>query len=285
MIRDQYTSFVSRGYCVRVLSILMLFGVAFVIADDGTEDESDPLKRLEQTYREQAAEHAIYRDEEGSQKLELVSSPVYKWTDAQARGRTGGMVFIWTWQGKPEAIAAIFSNPVEPSHRRITHEFHSLSTEVLRPATNEWQPKAGISTQPLSDAPDVAEKRATRMAQMRSIARRFTGHVDKNEQRWEMRFLPQPLYRYAAEDEGRDGAVFAFVTSELTDPEAILLLETVRVGDGYQWGYTLIRFSNEPTYVKYNDEDIWKSTPAAISYNKDRTYQLIQKDLIENHWK
>lgn len=287
MIRDQTLSLVPRRIYINASSVLVLLCVTVAIADDGRKDETDPLERLEQTYREQAAGHEIYRDKDRSQELELVKAPVYKWADAQAKGRTGGMVFIWTWRGRPEAMAAIFSNPVEPEDRRITHEFHSLSKKVLRPATRKWKPQAGISTRTLSDAPGVAETATMRMAQMRSIARRFSGNtIDKKGERWEMRFLPQPLYRYATSDDDKsDGAVFAFVTSALTDPEAILLLETVRADDGYKWGYSILRFSYAPTYVRYNDAILWKSIPETPNHNQDRTYQLIQQPLIKDTWK
>ena len=270
------------------VATLILLSAAVVYADDGSEDADDALRDLEQTYREQAAGYELFRDKEHTQELVLADVPVYKWTDAQEKGRTGGMVFIWTWMGKPESIAAIFSNPVGPQHRRITHEFHSLSTEVLCPATRRWQPLSGISSTPVADAPDVAGTAAARMAQMRSIARRFSCNtVDREGQRWEMRFLPQPLFRHtpADSDEMSDGAVFAFVTSELTDPEVILLLETTRADGGDIWSYSLVRFSGYRTYVRYDDEEIWNSIPTVIEHNEDHTYRLLQQPLVEETWR
>ena len=82
-----------------------------------------------------------------------------------------------------------------------------------------------------------------------------------------------------------DGAVFAFVTSELTDPEVILLLETIRVNGGYKWSYSLVRFSGYRTYVRYNGKDIWNSIPIAIDHNEDHTYQLLQQPLVEETWR
>ena len=102
-----------------------------------------------------------------------------------------------------------------------------------------------------------------------------------------MRLLPQPLFRYSTRDgdEMSDGAVFAFITSELTDPEVILLLETTRVNDAYQWSYSLVRFSGFQTYVRYNGEEIWKSIPVAVDHNENNTYQLIQQPLVEETWR
>lgn len=270
------------------VAVLILLSATVAYADDGSEDAADALKELEQTYREQAAEYELFRDEERSQELVLVNAPVYKWADAQEKGRTGGMVFIWTWMGKPEAIAAIFSNPVGPRHRRITHEFHSLSTEVLRPAASRWQPTSGINSTPFAEAAAVAGTASARMVQMRSMARRFSCNtVDREGQRWEMRFLPQPLFRYdaAAADDMSDGAVFAFVTSELTDPEVILVLESIPVDEDYIWSYSLVRFSGYESYVRYNDEEIWNSIPFAADHNEDHTYQLLQQPLVAETWR
>lgn len=269
--------------------VLALLIVTVVFGSQANGDTADALKALEQTYREQAASYKIFRDQEQSQQLVLSSAPVYKWTDAQAQGNTGGLVFIWTWRGKPEAIAAIFSNPVGTQHRRITHEFHSLSTKTLRPATSDWRPESGIQSTLVPSAPEVARTRTARLVQMRSLARRFTGNtIDREGQRWEMRFLPQPLFRQTAtedDDELLDGAVFAFVTSELTDPEVILRLESTRTNEGYRWSYSLVRFSGFRTYVRYNGEELWTSIPLDANHNQDRTYQLLQQPLIAETWR
>lgn len=287
MFRDQFPTVFSSGVYIKLLTVLFMLSATVALADNLDGKVTDPLQRLEQTYREQAVEHEIYRDQQRSKRLVLADAPVYKWSDSQAKGYTGGMVFIWTWQGKPEAIAAIFSNPIEPNLRRISHEFHSLSKEVLRPANSTWKPRAGIRTKLIDDAPFVAKTATARMVQMRSIARRFTGNtIDKNGQRWELRFLPQPLYRSTPnEDEMSDGAVFAFVTSALTDPEAILLLETMRVDGEYRWGYSLVRFSNMTTRFKYKDQDVWNAVPVSVNHNEGHTYQLLQRPIVEETWK
>ena len=60
------------------------------------------------------------------------------------------------------------------------------------------------------------------------IAREFSATTrDAQENRWELRLLSQPIYRYESTDpDVLDGALFAIVTSAGTDPEAILLIET-----------------------------------------------------------
>ena len=62
---------------------------------------------------------------------------------------------------------------------------------------------------------------------MRSLAREFNGRsLSDQGQAWELRLLPQPLYRYESTDpDVLDGALFTLVSSAGTDPEIILLLE------------------------------------------------------------
>ncbi len=74
--------------------------------------------------------------------------------------------------------------------------------------------------------------------------------------RWELRLLPQPLYRFGS-DKGKpiDGALFAFVQS--TDPELLLLLEVRQEGDQRKWSYALARMTSHPLEARYKDRVIW----------------------------
>ena len=71
---------------------------------------------------------------------------------------------------------------------------------------------------------------------------------------WELRLLPQPLYRYESTDpDVLDGAVFAFVTSAGTDPEVFLVLEARKpAGSGEPaWQYALARFTDLNLWVSH----------------------------------
>ena len=72
-----------------------------------------------------------------------------------------------------------------------------------------------------------ADSAAQRLAQMRTLGRDFSASThDDQDRRWELRVLSQPLYRYESTDpDVVDGAIFAFVTSAGTDPEALLVIE------------------------------------------------------------
>ena len=105
------------------------------------------------------------------------------------------------------------------------HEFHSLSPDPFHAGErggSGWLLRNPASTlEPIPDAPEPANNRALRLTQMRDLARRFSSQVQRENSKWEMRMLTQPIYRYEIADENSavvDGAVFAFVWTAGTDP-------------------------------------------------------------------
>jgi hypothetical protein len=96
---------------------------------------------------------------------------------------------------------------------------------------------------------------------MRRLAQEFSGYeTDDKGERWELRLLPAPLYRYPAAKTGViDGALFSLVSTEGTDPEVLLTLE-VREEDGKtRWEYACGRFGSRNMYVQRKDKEVWSS--------------------------
>ena len=96
---------------------------------------------------------------------------------------------------------------------------------------------------------------------MRALARRFTARsIDGNEKDWELRLLPQPLYRFSDEAGGiLDGGLFAFVVSN--DPEFFVLLEAITAPQGEpQWRYSLARMSSRKHAVRLDGNEVWSVT-------------------------
>ena len=119
----------------------------------------------------------------------------------------------------------------------MNHEFHSLSLstlDVVRGGTHEhlWKPRAaGIELSPDRRRPSPCRLgRAAARGRCGAMAREFSAATrDAKDNRWELRLLSQPLYRYESTDpDVLDGALFAFVTSAGTDPEALLVIEARR---------------------------------------------------------
>jgi hypothetical protein len=246
-----------------LLAIICQMSSSTLRSDDVASAESKIIKPLLALYGKDAAEYTIYRDRERRDKLELREEPVYVWTNAVRRQH--GAVYVWTWRGRPDAVASIFSNPAPIAGKRgITHELHSLSAAVLVPdrqSENRWEPQAGLTMNPLLGAPKPADSARQRTFQMRELTREFSAHsVDFKERTWELRLLTQPLFRYQSTDpDVMDGALFAFVTSEGTDPEVFLELEARRTNDGPAWYYAACRFSDFNLYVEYKKTEVWSS--------------------------
>ena len=98
---------------------------------------------------------------------------------------------------------------------------------------------------------------------MRTMAREFsaTTHDAKNN-RYELRLLPQPLYRYESTDpQVLDGALFAFVTSAGTDPEGVLVIEARKPAGGGNpvWYRALARFTDLNLSVRYKGTEAFSA--------------------------
>jgi hypothetical protein len=171
-------------------------------------------------------------------------------------------------QGRPAALACIFSQPHgRLPGRQIMHELHALDAEkivVKREAPNQWKPQAGLERKELPDAAPPATTPAARLLQMRRLAKEFTGHtIDRDAQRWELRLLATPLYRYPPAKSGVvDGALFAIMSSAGTDPEVLLLLEAREAAGKLRWEYACCRFTDLELHVQRKDKEVFASIPS-----------------------
>jgi hypothetical protein len=232
-------------------------------ADDTAEGVA---KKMLPIYLREAAEYSLAVESDPRQALKLKKEPICEWTNPVRSTLQHGLIFLWLHDGRPAAVGSIFSqqDPKLPG-RRIMHEFHALDGEKLlvsRPrALNEWKPQAGLARHPLPGSAAPATAAGARLVQMRRLAQEFTGYeTDGDGKRYELRLLPKPLYRYPAAETGVvDGALFALLSTEGTDPEVWLLLEARKEGDTTRWEYACARFSNRNLYVQHKDKEVWSS--------------------------
>jgi hypothetical protein len=95
------------------------------------------------------------------------------------------------------------------------------------------------------------------------LAERFTAQLmQRKKERFELRRLPTPLYRFDAveTDSVLGGALFAFCQE--TDPEILLLIEARKTDSGYRWEYAVAGFSDMDLYVQLDGQDDWSDAPA-----------------------
>jgi hypothetical protein len=248
---------------------VLLFLMAATAGQVGESTQADQAgkarsRQLLDLHTSDAASYSIYRDVERKQKLELRRDPVYRWTNPTRVGGQTGEVFVWTFRGRPEVVGSIFSHPAGNGQRIMCHELHSLSLAVLlvdRKANEQWVPQApGVELKPIEGAPKPAGTPSLRLAQLRSLSREFTGRSFGDGQGWELRLLPQPLYRYESTDpDVIDGALFTLVSNAGTDPEIILVLEARMGKSGPDWLFGAARFSDMNLWLSHKNREVWTS--------------------------
>src|SRR5215469_4151698 len=194
---------------------MAIFSLILVLA---AADPDDSLsKKMLPIYVKEAAEYSMAVESAPKQELELKKEPIFEWSNPVGQGLHQGVIFLWLRDRRPAALGGIFSHPAPGwKGRKVLHEFLALDSDrllVRRPsgALNEWKPQAGLARKEFPDAGTPAATRGARLVQMRRLARQFTGHSTDNErERWELRLLPTPLYRYPEAKSGViDGALFA----------------------------------------------------------------------------
>lgn len=239
----------------------MLLVLAAADTDDGLSKKMLPI------YVKEAESYTLAVESAPKKALELKKEPVFEWLNPARIGQQGA-VFLWLRDGRPAALACIFSTPHERlPGRRINHELHALDAEKLlvkRDGYNQWKPRAGFARAELLDAGVPAASRGARLLQMRRLAQEFTGHsIDRDSQRWELRLLSSPLYRYPEAKAGVvDGALFALMSNGGTDPEVLLLIEAKKSDGKLHWEYACGRFSDLELRVKRKGKEVFSSVPS-----------------------
>jgi hypothetical protein len=272
---------------VRFLIFALAASCLFLPAAPGLRaDEADAALRAQwrQVFDRVAADYQLASDS-NKRSLTLVDRPTYTWARSGPHGGTYGAVYVWTERGTAQAVACFWRNPGTDGRASVVHELHSLSPVVLTSMgkdSDSWKPTAGLKRHLLIDAPQPSASASARMQQMRALSRDFSARsVSVRDERTELRLLPQPLYRYESTNpEIIDGALFAFVCSIGTDPEAFLLLEAIDTSDGPRWHYSLARFSHMNLFVDFKDKEVWQAIrdqDNTLSHNADHTYWVFHQ--------
>ncbi|QEF98024.1 hypothetical protein Mal15_20710 [Stieleria maiorica] len=254
----------------------LLWLATILTAEHAAGQEEVPTKdqreRWVGVYHEEAAAYEMIRQVDTAEVLQLVPTPILTFTNPIRVRDTHGAAFVWTSDGRPEVVGAIWSvvSPEDSTRRRLSHEFHSLS---LAPIHSEHEPRQssrgivpdwiteqpGIRPAKIPGAPAPARTENLRLTQMRRLARDFQGIIPSGlpDGQGSLRLLAQPIYRYQSQrHQVIDGGVFAFVMG--TDPELILLIEAVESADGPQWRFAAVQLSNLPLQLDYKDSRVWE---------------------------
>ncbi len=269
-------------------------GILALLLVCAADDPGDTLaKKMLPIYVKEAEAYSLAVETSPKKELELKKEPVFEWANPTRDGVQQGAIFLWLRDGRPAALGCIFSYPFgQPPGRKVLHELHALDTEkllVTRSADNQWKPEAGLVRKELTDAPVLAETPASRFIQIKKLAAEFTGYeIDQDRkqenQRLELRLLPSPLYRYPAAKTGViDGAIFALVSEDGTDPEVLLLVEARENNGKVRWEYACGRFSDRELHVQRKGREVFSSVRSDTNtslYGPQHLYRLYPEKVV-----
>jgi len=246
---------------LRIMLILTpLFGVTCIVRAQPPKDEKALAEEFRAFAKQEATAYKI-RLEGSDRPLKLHPEPVLKWSNPVI-GTIYGDVFVWTNQGRPEAVASIYKFYSPLTHR--ANEFHSLALGKLtgeREGTVVWTPsRSGLELKPITGAPAPADSAPVRLRQMRALAQEFTGRQTTREGvDRDMRLLAQPIYRYEnTKGDLIDGGLFVFVLG--TDPEVFLLIEARnRSGAPPEWRFGAVRMNSINLRLNHRGREIWNA--------------------------
>jgi len=212
---------------------------------------------------------------EPAKKLSLSREPVLRWSNP-IRNVDDAAVFVLLSKERPQLIATVMSYRDARKDLRRAYELLSLSEdrlEAVRDGAHVWRTeKPGVTWRAVPDAPAPAPTAAQRRRQLHELAARFHVSVQSDKNRYELRQLSQPLYRYeSAKGKILDGALFAFV--EGTDPELILVLETAT--DDPKWTFAVGRMTRWEIEVRYQEKVVGELPPITGARDAaDDSYQI-----------
>jgi len=239
-------------------------------------NEAEPLPRYIELLR------VVPVDSE--EPIAPLERPLFKYADS-ARIIAEGAIWAWGSPGRPSAMAKCWRN----ANGTQTCAFSLTSDQrviAYGPQAKTWRPeKTQIEPVELVGAPAPDPKDSIRLRQLKEQARRFTAHEFWNPEndRYELRLLPQPVYRYRDEKlKIDDGAIFLLAYDN--NPQIVLLLEIQASVEGKaRWQYSLARVSSADLRVSLDGKEVWAQgrTPGIIGKPTDFYWHLVSKPEAE----
>jgi hypothetical protein len=266
---------------IAVAASLLLYG--YLIAADDVDKKDDPqreqqLKNMKRT----AARCTISPVQDRKMVFQLHENAIMRWTNPIG-GIKDGAVYIWTDNGRPQAIFKLYTYDNE----LFSHEWQSLSESPLaaeREGQVFWSPtEPGIKFNELAEAPKPAETALERLRQMKSLAGKCGAtytRIPVDSKPEQLRLLVQPLFRYECKDDKKclDGALFGFAQG--TDPQGLLLFEARRDGDGYKWYGAFARMATGAVTGRQGDKEIYSVEKYDFRRDPKQTFLMLVKQPI-----
>lgn len=231
-------------------------------ADTAAEQAAEKEQRLAYVRAMQlfASECKVSRlTDKAEVACEMTKESVLNWSDPARHPDLliPGTCWIWHDGGRPQMIGEIYGRDNAVGTWNLFA--CSLSSGPLRftSESRRWDATAGYyRPQPIPNS-TVATTEAARTLQLKQLARRFDAHQFWETQRYELRLLPQSIYRYEDEKAGiLDGALYALVHG--TNPEVLLLIEAHTMRDNTtQWKVAFGSLAGARCVVRLDGKEIW----------------------------
>lgn len=244
-----------------------LAGLALATTSGAAGDDGAATARLE-SMRDVARGVTIVEPRSDA-RAELVPEPIYRFDDP-ARVFGDGTIWAFGPAGRPAAILCLSLARNEGGETsRWIHELTTLAPGPLAGSSQHasgrwmWNPRRPeVGFQPVPGAPRPSDAEGKRLLQIKEVARRFKASESldpaRNDpsDRFELRLLPQPIYRYRDPEHGLiDGAIF--LLSYGRNPEIMILIEARREeGREPAFSYSLARLGAARFRVSCDDREV-----------------------------
>jgi hypothetical protein len=225
---------------------------------EGAEDpaEKEELKQTRQRMLDRWSKmRALVRVADKEQEVDRRKDPIFSY--AEPTRETGGVGTMWVWgtSGRPVALLA-----QGKAHERPIWGFELVAlTEGVSVVMHDgwrWSPKSAVKVVPFPDAPPPADSAVRRLSQMKGLVEQFSVSEQYNNESFELRLLPRPIYRYQDDEEGLiDGALFNFAHG--TNPEALALIECRKESSGPVWSYGFLPLAGAAVTAKLDGKQVW----------------------------
>ena len=255
-------------------------------SDDDTPKKSEPSTAVKEASTH-VSEFTVQRSAKGRlAPIEMFPKPLLIYGDA-ARNNDSGTLWAWGTSGRPVAFLELYRNV--GNGQPWAHALTLTSPELIQlkgPTVRQWTPKSShFALKDFPDSPEVGDKPAVRLRQMKEITRRFEAHEfwDPNNSRFELRLLVQPVHRYQDESAKlTDGAVF--VLAHGTNPEVLIQIEAHADEQSPRWRYSLVRLGSAELHVSLDGTEVWKEarTPGIVGQPVDPYWLLITPPTLTN---
>ena len=243
-------------------AVLLLSNVLAQDEDDRANQAGEKEQRSAylQAMQAMAAECKVVRSTDHGEVLcTMTKESVLNWADSARHPDllVPGTCWIWHDEGRPQAIGEIYGRADAVGFWNMFN--CSLSSDKLRftSESRDWLATASYYEPKAIPNSTVAKSKAERTFQLKQLARRFDAHQFWDGERYELRLLSQPLYRYDDQRAGIiDGAIYALVHG--TNPEVLLLIEAHQTGEGVeQWKVAFGSLAGARCVVRLDREERW----------------------------